>query len=181
MKKMFLTCLLALSLLPVVASAANVTITSDSFDGGGFIGSASASAENSVSNSHSGLTGSFDDFWTVELQPSAQTFSIVNTVPKFASFNVEYSLDGGATWTTYDLASTTELGETYTANVVNLSAFKLHIHGDSTNSFGMSGSYQMTVDSDIQAVPVPAAVWLFGSALMGLVGVTRRSSKKTAV
>ena len=27
---------------------------------------------------------------------------------------------------------------------------------------------------DIQAVPVPAAVWLFGSGLLGLVGVVRR-------
>jgi len=176
MKKMFLTCLFALSLLPVVASAAQVTITNDSFDGGGYIGSNLEEAANTVSNSHSGLSGSFDDFWTVELQPSAETFSIVNTVPKFASFNVEYSLDGGSTWVTYDLATTTDLGETYTANVVNLSAFKLHIYGDSTNSLGMSGSYQMTV-SEVQAVPVPAAVWLFGSALMGLVGFTRRTSK----
>jgi hypothetical protein len=26
----------------------------------------------------------------------------------------------------------------------------------------------------IEAVPVPAAVWLFGSGLLGLVGITRR-------
>ena len=29
---------------------------------------------------------------------------------------------------------------------------------------------------DVAAVPVPAAIWLFGSALMGLVGVSRRKS-----
>jgi len=29
----------------------------------------------------------------------------------------------------------------------------------------------------VSAVPVPAAVWLFGSALIGLVGITRRSRK----
>ncbi len=28
----------------------------------------------------------------------------------------------------------------------------------------------------VSAVPIPAAVWLFGSALMGLVGVSRRKS-----
>ena len=27
------------------------------------------------------------------------------------------------------------------------------------------------------AVPVPAAVWLFGSALMGFMGITRRNKK----
>jgi len=29
-------------------------------------------------------------------------------------------------------------------------------------------------DGDINAVPVPAAVWLFGSGFLGLVGVARR-------
>ncbi len=34
--------------------------------------------------------------------------------------------------------------------------------------------------SDASAVPLPAAVWLFGSALMGLVGVSRRKSTAVA-
>ena len=29
---------------------------------------------------------------------------------------------------------------------------------------------------DVSAVPVPAAVWLFGSGLLGLIGVARRNS-----
>lgn len=36
----------------------------------------------------------------------------------------------------------------------------------------MIGSYSMT----ITAVPVPAAVWLFGSGLIGLIGIARRKS-----
>jgi len=39
-----------------------------------------------------------------------------------------------------------------------------------------SGQYQLKVST----VPVPAAVWLFGSALMGLVGVSRRKSTAVA-
>ena len=35
----------------------------------------------------------------------------------------------------------------------------------------ISGS---TIGVDLQPVPVPAAVWLFGSGLLGLVGVARR-------
>ena len=31
-------------------------------------------------------------------------------------------------------------------------------------------------DGDIGAVPVPAAVWLFGSGLIGLVGLARRKT-----
>ncbi len=39
----------------------------------------------------------------------------------------------------------------------------------------ITGSYGWAVQSgDISAVPVPAAVWLFGSGLLGLVGVARR-------
>lgn len=33
------------------------------------------------------------------------------------------------------------------------------------------------IQLDISSVPVPAAVWLFGSGLLGLVGVARRKSK----
>jgi len=36
------------------------------------------------------------------------------------------------------------------------------------------------VSTKVSAVPVPAAVWLFGSALMGLVGVSRRKSTAVA-
>jgi hypothetical protein len=36
----------------------------------------------------------------------------------------------------------------------------------------------ITITTDVSAIPVPAAVWLFGSGLVGLVGVARR--KKAA-
>ena len=34
--------------------------------------------------------------------------------------------------------------------------------------------FRTYVDSDINAVPVPAAIWLFGTALIGLVGFSKR-------
>ena len=37
-----------------------------------------------------------------------------------------------------------------------------------------SGSGVSSFDAEIRAVPVPAAVWLFGSGLLGLVGMARR-------
>ena len=52
--------------------------------------------------------------------------------------------------------------------------------------FGMHSGYQYYLDKatgyaawavrsgDVSAVPVPAAVWLFGSGLLGLIGVVRR-------
>lgn len=35
----------------------------------------------------------------------------------------------------------------------------------------------ITITTDVSAVPVPAAVWLFGSGLVGLVGMARRKRK----
>jgi len=36
---------------------------------------------------------------------------------------------------------------------------------------------KIVVDYSLKAVPVPAAVWLFGSALLGLTGLKRKSVK----
>jgi hypothetical protein len=41
-------------------------------------------------------------------------------------------------------------------------------------SVGQSGWGVENVRMDVQVVPVPAAVWLFGSGLIGLVGLARR-------
>jgi hypothetical protein len=38
----------------------------------------------------------------------------------------------------------------------------------------------VSISADVSAVPVPAAVWLFGSGLLGLVGVARRKKAQAA-
>jgi hypothetical protein len=43
------------------------------------------------------------------------------------------------------------------------------------DSFGFQ-EQQYSLDVNAQAVPVPAAIWLFGSALMGLAGFSRRKT-----
>lgn len=40
---------------------------------------------------------------------------------------------------------------------------------------GFSWSYDLTITP--QAVPVPPAIWLLGSGIIGLIGVGRRSTK----
>lgn len=64
------------------------------------------------------------------------------------------------------------------ADIVGLS---LQLQGTGTNysDFTWSGPISSTfgsvnTDQVISAVPVPAAVWLFGSGLLGLIGVARR-------
>ena len=41
------------------------------------------------------------------------------------------------------------------------------------------GEYELQISRSLSPVPVPAAVWLFGSALIGFVGMSRRRSIKT--
>jgi hypothetical protein len=53
------------------------------------------------------------------------------------------------------------------ANVVGI--------GDFTDNG--DGSYFLSTGVDETAIPVPAAVWLFGSGLVGLIGATKKSSK----
>jgi hypothetical protein len=64
------------------------------------------------------------------------------------------SSDGGASWT----------GDSFAAcNSVSQSC-----------SVSFADGTVLSVDAAIAAVPIPAAVWLFGSGLIGLVGVARR-------
>ncbi len=68
-----------------------------------------------------------------------------------------------------------------TLNFTGLSAGTYYIMngGSDFNSTSgkTTGGYKLT--ASVSAVPVPAAVWLFGSAITGLVGVSRR--KKTSI
>ncbi len=71
-----------------------------------------------------------------------------------------------------EISDWTELSITSAAPAGTLSAevFMLHIQVPET-PFGGSIYWD---DVSVSAVPVPAAVWLFGSGLLGLVGVARR-------
>ncbi|MBS3965612.1 MAG: VPLPA-CTERM sorting domain-containing protein [Methylomonas sp.] len=65
-------------------------------------------------------------------------------------------------------------------NVTNLTTRNPNVHGGT--SFAYAGAHSaldqgvrgFNVALTVRPVPVPAAVWLFGSALVGLVGVSRR-------
>ena len=50
-----------------------------------------------------------------------------------------------------------------------------HLHPQGLNQGG--GSYQVSLWGSMAPVPVPAALWLFGSGLVGLVGLARRKMR----
>lgn len=74
-----------------------------------------------------------------------------------------------------DQASTTIAGGLASLTFSNLNGnytLLLGGNGSSSDSFG-NGFYKLT----LTAVPVPAAVWLFGSAMIGLIGFGHRNEK----
>lgn len=86
------------------------------------------------------------------------TATPVNSTTLFGSnqFVIAASADNGLTWTDA-ISSITEIG------------VGTHIY-DITFTTGTI----MSIDAIPHVVPVPAAAWLFGSGLIGLVGVSRR-------
>ena len=70
---------------------------------------------------------------------------------------------------------------TATGQVMDYGTGDVFLVGQATNTDPSSGLYGTRItpglngnDPVLQAVPIPAAVWLFGSGLLGLVGVARR-------
>jgi len=87
------------------------------------------------------------------------------------SFNISFS-------TPYYDGHTTpfDLSGTLFPNFYTLSA-NANTYADAYGVGAASGTADFTVDFRVSTVPIPAAAWLFGSGLLGLVGIARR--KKT--
>lgn len=86
----------------------------------------------------------------------------------------------GTTGLTYlGQASSTVAGDTVSYLFTNLAAgnYSLWIGGAGlgTTTTG-DQSYVATMTTSVSAVPVPAAVWLFGSAMMGYLGLQKRKT-----
>ncbi len=86
-----------------------------------------------------------------------------------SKYNMLGAPDLGSVGTSYQLFG-------FTGNNSKLSNLQSYILGSAT--LGTDGTLTITGNSTAP-VPLPAAVWLFGSGLMGLVGVSRR--RKAAV
>lgn len=86
-----------------------------------------------------------------------------------AGWNGNEFNQGGSTSGTMTISNLTDLGGgqySFTADWSTL------IEGGPFN--GRTGYWTMDGTASVSAVPVPAAVWLMGSGLLGLVGVARR-------
>lgn len=108
----------------------------------------------------------FTAAWNDGLTVLAQGFK--NGVQQYSSSYVIDSLS--PTWLSFNFLGINEL---------RLSSF-----GGSDHGYGGIGAHfamdNFTFNENVSAVPVPAAVWLFGSGLMGLLGFNRKRAQSAA-
>ncbi len=100
-----------------------------------------------------------------------------NTATTSISGNVSFTdaTPGGGTESFLNVQSFVYwYGEEYAPDTSFAWAFYTDFGGQSTNYKYGSGYSWAVRAGDVSSVPVPAAAWLFGTALLGLVGVKRR-------
>lgn len=97
------------------------------------------------------LTGN----WGVDIRPRAGSSTVFDNLTLFGSdrFILGLSFDGGSTWSP-DTGVSPLGGDMYHVN--------------------FTGGRVLAVD--VQVVPLPAAVWLFGAGVLTMIGIAQRSS-----
>ena len=85
--------------------------------------------------------------------------------------NIYLPVEDGADVSDWTQLVTTALAP---AGTQSMEVFLLHIQVGCNQDLACQGGSIYWDDVSVTAVPVPAAVWLFGSGLLGLVGVARR-------
>ena len=134
-------------------------------------------------------TGTFDDAGTLTI--SSDTFTNIPAFAATATVTSSTTYNGTITGTTFTSDGTTaadtiactgaalicgQLGTLPTTGVAGTSTvFAVDINtGGGWTDVTVNGPVNLNTTSTLSPVPVPAAAWLFGSALLGLAGVSRK-------
>lgn len=94
------------------------------------------------------------------------------------AYNINWALDPGTYWLVFEVRE----GDNITTNVSmpyvgfsNPDAFDKYAYNNIANAdWTVPGIVVEGWGMRINAVPIPAAIWLFGSGLIGLIGIARR-------
>ena len=85
------------------------------------------------------------------------------------------------TWQNTSIAGLPPSGESQNLNALTIDLGALGLSSASSITLGLSaGGADFALAGSLSAVPVPAAVWLFGSGLLGLFGIAKRRHVDTA-
>ena len=153
---------ITLTLVNVAANSATFTINPNP-------------VETSAGFNNGPINGGFTDTWNFTVsKPVTGAASVTNIGINNTNISgFKAVIDG-----TYQLLTTTANGVLNTASgVFNLATGGHYLTISGTGANGASYGGNLAVSTSVGAVPVPGAVWLFGSALAGLVGLTRKKAK----
>lgn len=142
----------------------NITSTNSSVQGG-------ATANYTVASSTIDTSGSYLQAAATSATTVAFLLNGATTVP-LAYREMIFKFSAGLNTLVY-------LGDTVTL----ITGVTKSAEGDQFNTASISGAITLTATAGLpnSPVPVPAAVWLFGSGIMGLVGMSRRKKADALV
>lgn len=159
---------LAAAALSNAASASNYNV--------GILNQLPAGYENTVS----GLFGSISETYNFTI--SASSFTLTSSTVQDLGYDQEaIQTISGFNLSIYNAAntllnSTAVSGDTLSFNNLDAGSYYAIVSG--TSAVPSGGAYTIQLDAEeLAPVPVPAAVWLLGSGLIGLVGVARRKEQ----
>jgi len=178
------------------ASNSNLFSSAESYHSRFFNAASTGSVTFEIDYSLNGLAavdngGSLNEFVNSGMSVFMEALDIAEYI---TVFNTEFAANGGDIDAAEDAAEDAGAGLLAEAYIdgQELLLYNNCAIGDCTSSINGQGTLSLTFNveqgkdylfaadleaslySDVSAVPVPAAVWLFGSALLGLTGVARR-------
>lgn len=159
MKKLLVVLSLSMAAFSFQASAATFTLTDIANVHTG---------TNSISDTHA-VTGSINTGWSFEsTNTGTGAFAVELNPNNFGHPLFAVKVYDSLLNVVFNSGIANSLDKAFTLSFLANSPLFIEVIGST------SASGQLSVS--VNAVPVPAAVWLFGSALMGLTGIKRRKS-----
>lgn len=179
-----LSLLVIFLIVPMFASAASLTISNPVKLAGPSLAEASI-----VSFSGSALSAELSS--VSNLQAFGVQFDLTITSSSPVTLSFDANVNNNLPWSVSLLSEdgTTSFGSAlsngFTGIVFNsgqleaFTTYKLLVQGDQAFLFGTNRSLSIALDNIVVSeVPLPAAVWLFGSALIGGLAIRRKRLKK---
>ena len=164
MKKYFIALLFGMSLMSMQTASA-ATLALSSFLAGSNVDTAGPGSTIGGSSAATPIIPGFPlvtSAWTLTVSDATDVTFSFSGVPSAATFLTDLS-------STFQSFSTT----TFTTGVLAAGSYILAVLTAPNVPF----SFTATVIPPTVVTPIPAAIWLFGSALLGLIGVSGRKSK----
>jgi hypothetical protein len=96
-----------------------------------------------------------------------------NSIRQVGAVNLDWNLSSGTYWIGFiSHKDNYRLG--VNPRLTSLTAYASSFNADPPNYSESGQNISLVLRGEVSTVPIPAAAWLFGSALVGLVGLARR-------